>query len=123
MHIWSQIARLGAFLAAFGPPVLTETDNEPEKPHCQPSASRTSRSPKRSMWMRNPLATSWRTSTCLMTSPQFRTLSSHRPRRMTTAISGNHVERQHRPGRTQSSARRREAGTAPVSVTGRHPRR
>ncbi len=31
MHIWSQIARLGAFLAAFGPPVLTETDNEPEK--------------------------------------------------------------------------------------------
>ena len=31
MHIWSQIARLGAFVAAFGPPVLTETDNEPEK--------------------------------------------------------------------------------------------
>ena len=24
MHVWSQIARLGAFVAAFGPPVLAE---------------------------------------------------------------------------------------------------
>ena len=31
MHIWSQIARLGAFVAAFGPPVLAEAENEPEK--------------------------------------------------------------------------------------------
>ena len=31
MHIWSQIARLGAFVAAFGPPVLAETDSEPDK--------------------------------------------------------------------------------------------
>ena len=31
MHIWSQIARLGAFVAAFGPPVLAEADNGPDK--------------------------------------------------------------------------------------------
>ncbi len=30
MPTWSQIARLGAFVAAFGPPVLAETDNEPD---------------------------------------------------------------------------------------------
>ena len=31
MNIWSQIARLGAAVAAFGPPVLTEAADEPDQ--------------------------------------------------------------------------------------------
>ena len=31
MKLWSQLARLGAAVAAFGPPVLAEADDEPDR--------------------------------------------------------------------------------------------
>jgi len=31
MKLWSQLARLGAAVAAFGPPILTEAEDEPEQ--------------------------------------------------------------------------------------------
>lgn len=31
MRLWSQLARLGAAVAAFGPPVLAEADEEPDQ--------------------------------------------------------------------------------------------
>ena len=31
MKLWSQLARLGAAVAAFGPPVLAEADDEPDQ--------------------------------------------------------------------------------------------
>ena len=31
MNVWSQIARLGAAVAAFGPPILTKADEQPDQ--------------------------------------------------------------------------------------------
>src|SRR3972149_871519 len=31
MKLWSQLARLGAAVAAFGPPILTEAEDEPDQ--------------------------------------------------------------------------------------------